>query len=85
MARSALEVVKHFFESLENGDIFKFPYSYRGGLVADSGFLIQGEDKRFYLLVGDELDFDFIELKQLATPVADEEVDEDEFMSFDMI
>lgn len=72
-------------ESLEAGDIFKFPYSYRGGLEADSGFLIQGEDENFYLLVGDWLEFDFIGLKQLATPVTEEEVDEEDFMSFDMI
>lgn len=72
-------------ESLEAGDIFKFPYSYRGGLEADSGFLIRGEDENFYLLVGDWLEFDFIGLKQLATPVTEEEVDEEGFMSFDMI
>lgn len=71
---------------LESGRIYKFPYSYRGGLVADSGFLLQGEDQEFYLLVGDDLQIDFIGLKQVATLVSDdEEVDESDFMSFDMI
>src|SRR5690606_33312048 len=29
---------------LERGVIFKFPYSYRGGLEADAGFLLMAED-----------------------------------------
>lgn len=76
---------KNLKDELEAGQIFKFPYSYRGGLEADSGFLLQGEDKEFYLVVGDELEIDFIGLKQVATPVSDEEVDESDLMSFDMI
>lgn len=72
-------------DSLSEGTIYKFPYSYRGGLVADSGFLIQGNDQCFYLLVGDELEFDFIGLKQVATPTDEEDLEQDDLMSFDMI
>lgn len=30
---------------LEKGTIFSFPYSYRGGLDADAGFLLMGSDR----------------------------------------
>ena len=74
-------------KALTSGKIFKFPYSYRGGLEADAGFLIQGADENFYLLVGDQIEIDFIGLKQVSAPVQDEAetVDESDFMSFDMI
>ncbi len=29
---------------MQQGTLFSFPYSYRGGLVADAGFLLLGED-----------------------------------------
>lgn len=76
---------KKLKDSLDSGDIFKFPYSYRGGLVADSGFLIRGDDNKYYLLVGDELEFDFIGLKQVAAPSVDDELEQEDLMSFDMI
>ena len=72
---------------LEDQKIFRFPYSYRGGLQADTGFLLQGADGNFFLLVGDEMNIEFVGLKQVAASVQEEEeeVTETDFMNFDMI
>lgn len=77
---------KRLKDALIEQKIFKFPYSYRGGLQADSAFLLQGADGNFYLLVGDELEIDFIGLKQVAASVQEEDdAEESDFMDFDMI
>jgi hypothetical protein len=71
---------------LKKGTLFSFPYSYRGGLVADAGFLLMGEEDKIFLLVGSPTRTEFIGLQQVAA--ADEVVeDEDEAdsMDFDMI
>lgn len=70
---------------LKRGTIFSFPYSYRGGLEADAGFLLQGEDGNIFLAVGNPTKVEFIGLQQLAEMVDEEELDETELMDFDMI
>ncbi|HEV3024292.1 MAG TPA: hypothetical protein VGX76_17575 [Pirellulales bacterium] len=70
---------------LARGTIFKFPYSYRGGLEADAGFLLQGEDGNTFLAVGNPTKVDFIGLPQVAVLEDEEELDETELMDFDMI
>jgi hypothetical protein len=73
-------------EELKRGTIFSFPYSYRGGLEADAGFLLTGEDGHLFLAVGDPTNVEFIGLQQMAALVAEEdEVDETDLMDFDMI
>jgi hypothetical protein len=37
---------------LKRGTIFSFPYSYRGGLEADAGFLLLSDDNHIFLAVG---------------------------------
>jgi hypothetical protein len=73
-------------EELKKGTVFSFPYSYRGGLVADAGFLLLGEDDKIFLAVGNPTKLEFIGLHQLAPADADEEDEEEaESMDFDMI
>ena len=72
-------------DSLSDGTILKFPYSYRGGLQADRGFIIQGTDGNFFLVVGDELEIEFVGLRQVAPTVEEGDADETDFMDFDMI
>ncbi len=71
---------------LERGTIFKFPYSYRGGLEADAAFLLMGEDQNIFLAVGNPTKVEFIGLQQTAA-ISEEESDSDEMdlMDFDMI
>ena len=73
-------------DELKQGTIFKFPYSYRGGLEADAGFLLSGEDGNLFFAVGNPTKVEFIGLAQVAV-VTDEdpETEEMDLMDFDMI
>lgn len=70
---------------LSRGTVFRFPYSYRGGLEADAGFLLQGEDGNVYLAVGSPTKVEFIGLQQVAVTDDDAQLDETDLMDFDMI
>jgi hypothetical protein len=78
--------VSQLSKELDQGTIFAFPYSYRGGLQADAGFLLAGEDGKIFLAVGNRTDMQFLGLQQ-AAPLTEEETDDDEtdLMDFDMI
>lgn len=78
--------VAQLSDELNRGTIFSFPYSYRGGLQADAGFLLAGPDGDIFLAVGNRTEMQFLGLQQ-AAPLAEEESDEDEtdLMDFDMI
>ncbi len=71
-------------EDLRGGAIFTFPFSYRGGLEANAGFLLMGADGNVFLAVGSTPRFDFVGLNQPA-PVADDDDadDEEEEAGFD--
>ena len=70
---------------LARGTIFSFPYSYRGGLQADAGFLI-GSDGKVFMAVGNRTEMLFIGLQQ-ASALAEDDTDDDEtdLMDFDMM
>lgn len=74
-------------ELLAGGAIFKFPYSYRGGLEADAGFLLLSDDGHVFLAVGNPTRAEFIGLPQAGVAVEEEEEGEEEgdMMDFDMI
>ncbi len=78
--------VADLMAELKKGTLFSFPYSYRGGLAADAGFLLLGEEDKIFLVVGSPTKVEFIGLQQLA--VADETEEDDEeadSVDFDMI
>lgn len=74
---------------LKAGSIFKFPYSYRGGLDADAGFLLTNADEEVFFLVGDPTSVDYKGLQATAAVVEDptesSEDDGDDMMDFGMI
>jgi hypothetical protein len=71
---------------LTQGKLFKFPYSYRGGLEADAGFLLKGEAGDIFLAVGNPTKVEMIGLQQVAAVAEEEgEGDETDLMDFDMI
>ena len=73
-------------EALAEGAIFKFPYSYRGGLEADAGFLLAGADGNLYLTIGNPTNAEFVGLQQSAAFVEEDDVEhEGDLMDFDMI
>ena len=75
-------------ERLRTGAIFKFAYSFRGGLEADVAFLLCNEAGEVYMAVGSATTFDFVGLQQVAAIVDDEASqadDEGDEMDFSMI
>ncbi len=71
---------------LERGTIFSFPYSYRGGLEADAGFLLANDAGEIMLAVGNPTKVDFLGLA--APPVefeAEADSEDADMMDFDMI
>lgn len=80
------DVLDDLVAELKKGTLFAFPYSYRGGLAADAGFLLMGEEDKIFMLVGNPTKLEFIGLQQLAVvDEADEEDEEADEMDFDMI
>ena len=75
------------FEKLKAGSIFKFDYSYRGGLEADAGFLLMNDEQEIFFLVGDPTGVEFKGLQQAAPVAPAEDTDDDEggLMDFGMI
>ena len=71
-------------DDLRGGTIYTFPFSYRGGLEANVGFLLLGADGNLFLAVGTTPRFDFVGLNQPAA-VAEDEADgeEEEDIGFD--
>lgn len=74
-------------EALQDGTIFKFPYSYRGGLEADTAFMLLNDEGELILAVGNPTDIFFIGIQASAAPESDETSGdaEDSLMDFDMI
>ena len=73
-------------EKLKSGTILKFDYSYRGGLEADAGFLLMGNDENIYMTVGDPCNVQFVGLQNSAPVIAEEgEPQVEDIMDFDMI
>lgn len=72
-------------QPLAEGKIFKFPYSYRGGLEADAGFLLQGEDGNIFFVVGNPTKVEFTGLAQVAAVEEEADTEEADLMDFDMI
>ena len=70
---------------LKEGVIFKFPYSYRGGLEADVGFLMFNAEQKVFFLVGESTLVDFVGLQQVATPVEGDDDDGTDLMDFSMM
>ncbi len=75
-------------QELMKGTIFQFPFSYRGGVEANAGFLLLGSDGNIFLCVGTPTSIDFIGLKAAAAVVADEAeaaAEEEELLDFSLV
>ncbi len=71
---------------LKRGTIFKFPYSYRGGLEADTAFLLTNEAGEIMMAVGDPARIEYIGMQKTAATVVEEDSEEEGgLMDFDMI
>ena len=73
---------------LEQGAIFKFDYSFRGGLEADVGFMLNNGSGETFFLVGDATRVQFVGLQEAAPATSDatgDESSDDDLMDFGMI
>lgn len=57
---------------LRGGAIYTFPFSFRGGLDPDVGFLVANPDGAPFLLLGKPTRLEFVSLAEISDPEADE-------------
>jgi hypothetical protein len=76
-------------EELKQGTIFQFPFSYRGGIEASAGFLLQAADGNIFLCVGSPTKIEFIGLKTAAPIVTEEtggtDAEEEDLLDFSIV
>ena len=72
-------------QELTAGKIYRFPYSYRGGLEPDVGFLLANHEGKVFCAIGKPSKIEFLGLQQTAPAVEDEDQagDEDEADAMD--
>lgn len=64
--------IKYLLDHLTTGQIYTFPFSYRGGTEYDNAFMI-GNDGDAFMIIGKEARFQFAKLNQAARLDAFEE------------
>lgn len=72
------EMPKQLLNDLKKGGIYKFPFSYRGGLEADAAFLIADAAGTPWMLVGKPTKIEFLGYEQTAAAVGADDDEEDE-------
>ncbi len=72
---------------LKKGTIFQFPYSFRGGLEPDAGFLLLSADGTPFLAIGCPTKLEFVGFEQSAAINGDEDegADAEESVDFSMM
>ena len=72
---------------LRTGTIFRFPFSYRGGLEASAGFLLLGSDGNVFLCVGTPTAIEFVGLDAPGPAVAEDEAaaEDDGDLDFNLV
>ena len=79
------ESIGHLVDLLSDGRIYRFPFSYRGGVEYDDAFVI-GNGKDAFLVIGKQAAMQFAKLGQAAVlePIEEEEVSADD-LDFDLL
>ena len=71
-------------EELQQGTIYRFAYSFRGGLDPDQGFLLANAEGQVFCAIGKPAKVEFLGLAQAAPAVeAEEEASEEEADAMD--
>ena len=77
---------ENLVRKLNDGAIYKFLYSYRGGLEADIGFILTNETQEIFFLVAQPTQLEYLGLGQVVVPAEeDDQPDEVDLMDFEMI
>lgn len=64
--------LKYLCEHLAGGQIFVFPFSYRGGLSYDSAFIL-GSKSEAFMVIGREAELQYLKLNQAGVLASGEE------------
>lgn len=74
-------------KKLIDGEIFRFSFSYRGGIEPEPAFLMANADNDIFLLIARATQFEYLALQQTAATVEDDDSGSDDVdaMDFDMI
>ncbi len=66
-------VAPELIEKLKSGAIYKFAYSYRGGIEADVAFLLTNDADELFMAVGSSTELEYVGLQNVADSVEEEE------------
>ena len=79
------ESISHLVDLLSDGRIYRFPFSYRGGVEYDDAFVI-GNGKDAFLVIGKQAVMQFAKLGQAAKlePIEEDEISADD-LDFDLL
>jgi hypothetical protein len=77
-AMETTDDVAPLVEELKQGAIYRFAYSYRGGLEFDQAFLLANTDGVVFCAIGKPSKVEFLGLAQAAPAVDDEEPESEE-------
>ncbi len=62
-----------FVAELNDGAIYTFPFSYRGGLEADAAFILAGPDGTIWMTVGKQTKIHFVGVEESGAVAEEEE------------
>ena len=79
------ESIGHLLDLLSDGRVYRFPFSYRGGVEYDDAFVI-GNGKDAFLVIGKQAVMQFAKLGQAAVlePIEEDEISADD-LDFDLL
>ena len=79
--------IDDLIDELRGGTIYRFPFSYRGGVSATVGFLLAGGDGNLFLCVGVPTSIEYVGLKATAAVVSDpgDDAVEDDALDFSLV
>lgn len=70
--------VEPLLAELRTGTIYRFAYSYRGGLEADQAFLLSNFEGKVFCAIGKPAKVEFLSLQQTAAAVEEDEIADEE-------
>lgn len=73
-------------QELADARIYSFPFSYRGGLTADTAFVLKGEDETVWMLIGQTTGIELLSYEQAKGVDEEAEVEngDDEDLDFNL-
>ena len=77
--------IDFLLDHLDGGQMYKFPFSYRGGIEHDAAYIL-GNGKDAFMILGKDGDVDYLKLNQATVldPQEEVEISADE-ISFDLL